>query len=1257
MAKSKPPKGVKAEAKAEAKAEVKARVQAEAEDSALPGVNPATPEHVDPEHSLPFQIVGIGASAGGIEALSELFSALDQDTGMAFVVVQHLDPTHSSMIAEIISRKTGMKTATAVHQEPVEPNTIYIIPPGKNMVFGEGRLQLSPRTELRGQHRPIDHFLRSLAEEHGYKSIAVILSGMGNDGTLGIEELKAAGGFTFAQDDSAEHSSMPRSAVATGCVDMVLNPSEIARELARIGKHPLLAGSPPKALSSAQQSFQEIIDELRDVVGVDFTNYKRSTLHRRITRRMVLHKFEDLQQYLEYMRAHREEVEALYDDILINVTSFFRDPDAYEVLKTHVFPSLTADRSRHEAVRVWALGCSTGEEAYSIAMAYTEFAEANGRRVPIQIFATDLNGAGIEKARTGLYAKGIEQDVSPERLRRFFSEIDGSYRITKPIRDMCVFARQNVLADPPFSRMDLVACRNVLIYLEPVLQQRLIPMLHYSLRNHGFLWLGTSESIGAYRDLFEPQSAKYKVYTKKPGAPRLSAHMHFERPNIAAQALRSKIALPRESIVVEQNREADRILLARYAPPAVVITPDLEILQYRGDTTPYLAPATGRASLNLLKMLRDGLVPAVNRAVRQALHEKTAVREDGLRVRTESRWRELSIEVVPIMSLGHEDALLVLFHDKNGESARIAVPPPIIPADEAQREIERLRTELAATRDFLQSVIEEQEATNEELQSANEEVQSANEELQSTNEELETSKEEIQSTNEELEMVNDELNNRNIELTRSNNDLANLLSTVHLPIVIVGRDLVIRRLTPAAEEMLNLIPADVGRPLGNIKMSVSIPDLDELLLEVIDTVSVRECEVRDAHGRLYLVRIRPYKTSENKIDGAVLILIDIDAAKIAEQALRESETRFTSLANSAPVLIWVSGSNGLEYANPAVTEFFGIGDADVRNYEWDQFVHPQDRAGFMANYAERSKRHERFEAQVRLRRADGEYRWMQAIAVPRALPSEFSGYVACCFDITDLKRAEAAMRDADNIKNRFIAVLGHELRNPLAAVRNSIEAIALSRRDPNVLERALDVIGRQSNNMVRLVDDLLDISRVTHGMLTLQKRRVDLVAVLRRAIEATEHMRNAAGQSLHADLPPQPVWVDADSVRLEQIFGNLLINASKFTNAGGNIKAIVASVAGSTPATSGLAAPFVSVRIIDDGIGVSPAMVNRIFELFVQGQMPSSSRAAGMGLGLPLTKQLVELHGGTISAKSDGEGKGLEIEIRLPVIEMPAALQ
>ncbi|HEY7238211.1 MAG TPA: chemotaxis protein CheB, partial [Burkholderiales bacterium] len=739
-------------------------------------MNPAVEDHLTPKESLPFPIVAIGASAGGLEAITALLNNLRADTGMAFVVIQHLSPTHTSLLSEILTRATRMRVAQVEQHMAIKPNHIYVIPPGKDLVIAEGHLVLAPRTD-RGQQRPVDHFMRSLAEEHGHKAIGVVLSGTGNDGSLGVQEIKAGGGITFSQDTTAEQQGMPQNAIATGAIDFVLPPDEMGKELGRVARHPYVRPTFEETTASLHEAtMQRILATVRQATGVDFDGYKRNTINRRVARRMVLHRIDELSEYARFLHGKPAELEALFQDLLINVTSFFRNPEAYEALKTLVFPKLTESRSRHEQVRIWALGCSTGEEAYSLAMAFTEYAEQSGRAMDAQIFATDLNGAGIDRARAGIYAKGIVQDVSPERLRRFFVEVDGSYRITKKIRDMCVFARQNVLADPPFSRLDLVACRNLLIYLEPQQQQRLIPMLHYALRNQGYLWLGGSETIGAYRELFDPLDIRHKIYAKKAvaGHNYVAPAAHRWEPHRGG---RREVVAPAREVVVEAQREAERMLVSRYAPPSVVVNDALEIVQFRGDTGPFLAPAPGRATLGLLKMLREGLMLGVRSALQKARKAKAPFRAKDLRVRSNGGWRHLDVEVIPLKGLGAAGAYMVVFE----ESAQAVMARARQMHDDALaqtahdqtqskaergKETTRLAQELAATREYLQSLIEQQEAANEELQSANEEVQSANEELQSINEELETSKEEIQSANEELATVNDELQNRNLELSR-----------------------------------------------------------------------------------------------------------------------------------------------------------------------------------------------------------------------------------------------------------------------------------------------------------------------------------------------------------------------------------------------------------------------------------------------------------------------------------------------------------
>jgi two-component system, chemotaxis family, CheB/CheR fusion protein len=1097
--------------------------------------------------------------------------------------------------------------------------------------------------------------MRSLAEEQGHRAIGVVLSGTGSDGTLGISEIKAAGGITFAQDSTAEHDNMPRNAIATGAVDFVLAPEEIGRELVSIARHPLARGDGQAAID--ESALVRILDVLREMKGVDFSNYKRGTLQRRIARRVILHKLDGLETYVRLLQANAAEVDALYRDVLISVTSFFRNPEAYDALKAEIFPRLTEGRGRLDPVRIWALGCATGEEAYSLAMLYSEYCEESGRRVPLQVFATDLNGAGIEKARTGMYAKGIVQDVAPERLRRFFVEVDGHYRIAKPIRDMCVFARQDVLADPPFSRLDVIACRNMLIYLQPPLQQRLIPVLHYALRGEGVLWLGSSETIGAHRDLFELVDPRHKIYKKKGGKRDMDGALLLPRWRpTASRDERPGEAPARLPVTGDPHREADRLLLTRFAPPSVVVNDDLEIVQFRGDTSPFLTPAQGRASLNLLKMVREGLLVAVRGAAHRALRERLPAKEAALRVKDHEGWREVDILVMPLK----EGGLLITFEepskhvaararemDAQARASQKSADKALASrgSDEtAEREVARLQQELSAMRDYLQAMTEQHQASQEELQAANEEVQSANEELQSINEELETSKEELQSSNEELATVNDELQNRNSELSRLNNDLSNLLAGVQMAVVMVDMDLRIRRFTGLAEKLLRLGAADLGRSIADLKLNMQVPELPSMVAEVIREVVSVEADVQDSTGRWYSLGVRPYRSADNRIEGAVLAFVDVDTHKRAELAIRESEARFELLAGSAPVPIWMSDPQGVRYVNPAFERFVGETEEMIRGTDIGRFLHPDDREGYTGAFTRAVAARSDFHARCRFRRTDNSYRWMQVVGSPRMLADgTFMGYVGSIVDVTEMKEAEEALRELDRGKNEFLAMLAHELRNPLAGIRNATRLLAS--HDAEAVEQAVTIIDRQGAHMARMVDELLDVARINSGRIQLRVEEVELLSVLRQSIELTAAERSLADQhlALHADCPQ--AWVSGDAMRLGQVFSNLLNNASKFSRRGGHIEVRVEMQTGAG------AAPAVVVHIRDDGIGIEPRMLARIFELFVQAERPVDPARGGIGLGLTLARRLLELHGGSIEASSAGTGQGSVFSVRLPTIE------
>ena len=843
------------------------------------------------------------------------------------------------MLTELLARLTGIPVREAKNGMPIEANHIYVIPPNADMAIRHGILSLKTRTEARGQHTPIDAFFRSMAEELKNRAIGVVLSGTGSDGTLGLRAIKAEGGLTFAQDEkSAKYEGMPLSAVHAGVVDFVLTPQRISQELLRIARNPAVAF--PEAVVVAELPAKErsgldtIFKLLRGATGVDFAHYKPSTIQRRIARRMAVNKIEQFGDYVSFLARSRTEVDALYLDLLINVTSFFRDPDTFNAIKEKIFPQLMEERPKDEPIRIWVPACSTGEEAYSLGIALLECLQEVGSKLALQIFATDVSEQVLDQARIGVYPASISADVPAERLRNFFVKTDGGYQIAKSVRDLCVFARQDITRDPPFSNLDLISCRNLLIYMDQEMQRKIIPTFHFALKPSGVLVLGSSESIGGFADLFRLMDNKNKIYAKKVVPRRANielAGFALEKPGPFAR----RGMAPAHAEQFDAEKEADRLVLARYAPAGVLVNDSFEITQFRGQTGQFLEPASGAATLNLLKMAREGLFVPLRAALNRARQENATVHADGLKVRANGGWLTVNVEVVPIKPAPADQAsgFLVLFEKgaKTPEAAAPAKSGPPPPVEERRdEELERLRQELDSTREYLQSNVEEQQATNEELHAALEELQTSNEELQSTNEELTT--------------VNEELENRNSELTRVNNDLVNLLASANIPIVILDNDLCIRRFTPMAEKALNLIPTDVGRPFSDIRTSIDAADLEGLLHEVLDTLTARELEVRDKSGAWQSLRLRPYKTMENRIEGVVLTLVDIDALKRSLEETADAREFIEAAATTArqPLLI-LDGELKVEKANRAFYRHFRLVPEDTEGRpvreigkgEWD----------------------------------------------------------------------------------------------------------------------------------------------------------------------------------------------------------------------------------------------------------------------------------------------------------------------------------
>ena len=894
-----------------------------------------------------FPIVGIGASAGGLGAFEAFFSAMPADTksGMAFVLVQHLAPDHKSILCELVRRFTRMQVFEVEEGMTVRPHCIYIIPPSRDMALLNGTLHLLEPSAPRGLRLPIDFFFRSLAEDQHERAIGILLSGTGRDGTLGIRAIKGEGGMVMAQNpESTEHDGMPSSAIATGLVDFVLPPAEMPARLISFVIHafgkilrPISSPAPPQA----DDSMQKIFILLRSLTGHDFSGYKQNTISRRIDRRLAVHQIERRDEYVRYLQQNPAETEALFRDFLIGVTSFFRDPEAFAVLEAQVIPRLLAGKSPGAGIRVWTAGCSTGEEAYSIAILLRERMEALKRSFRIQVFATDIDRRAIKLARVGDYPASITADVPPERLARFFT-LDpdgGAYRINKVIRDMLIFSEQDFIRDPPFSNLDLIVCRNLLIYLNAELQKKLISLFHYALNPDGVLFLGTSETVGEFVNLFAAIDHKAKLYRRKEdGSRALRPAKGIKLPPDTEECIPPKPSgNPPDDSKIQLRELTERALLEHYAPASALVDKHGQILFLQGRTGLYLEPAPGEAGMNILKMAREGLRQELTNVLRKASVQKGPIRRPRLRIKTNGEFSHVDLTVWPVAANSGEPAeptrfLVVLEETPASDKVKAAVLDSVEDPDVDER-VAALKQELQDKEESLQAMNEVLESANEELSTSNEEMQSINEELQSTNEELETSKEELQSINEELATVNAELQQRVTDLSQVNNDVSNLIASTGMGIIFVDIQQNIRRFTPSVIQVINLIPTDLGRPLGHIVSNLK--GYDQLVADVqavLDSLTTREVEVQTVKGAWYLLRIRPYRSLENVIDGAVITFTEITETKKAQAVLQEYEVhrRLAVVIRDAHAAITVQDLAGRILAwNPGAVRIYGWSEAEA----------------------------------------------------------------------------------------------------------------------------------------------------------------------------------------------------------------------------------------------------------------------------------------------------------------------------------------
>jgi two-component system, chemotaxis family, CheB/CheR fusion protein len=1082
-------------------------------------------------------IVGIGASAGGLEAITELLGALPAATGMAFIVVQHLDPRHESLLAEILAKKTAIPVSVALSGEIVQPDQVYVIPPDVTLTVLGGRFDLSPRPSMPERFLPVDALFKSLAEGSGDKAIAVVLSGGDSDGSSGAEAVRRAGGLTLAQSpETARFPDMPRHAIETGCIDLVLRPNEIAHELVRLGQRLSAAAASGPAnrvdrTDADEASLRHIFYRLRSVHGVDFIHYKRTTMWRRLERRMALRRIDGLDEYRRLIDDDPGEMAALYQDFLIRVTQFFRDPDSFDSLRRYVFPVVCEGLSGKRSLRLWVPGCASGEEVYSVAIALLEYFGESVPSAGIQIFGTDVSETALQHARAGVYSASAVHEVSSERLQRFFTKQNGEYRVVKDIRDLCLFARQDVTHDPPFSRLDLISCRNLLIYLDGVAQQRVLRAFHYALRPEGMLIFGPAESIGPSSDLFEQVDKRFRVYRRLPAYHGGSGMPLIHSSDSSAPTSGKKDTahdVDTESLL----READRLLLARFAPASLVVNHAFTIRQFRGHIGPYLEPAGGAPSFDLRRVVRPELLVRLTPAIQEATSTGAPSHHD---VRMEDG-RAVSIEVIPLKGSPDARAFLILFDDgaRHPPSAEVPAAAAALSESDKDRRLVELERDIAGLRAYLRAAIEEHGAVEEELKSAHEEVLSANEEFQSTNEELQTSKEELQSTNEELTTTIDELRHRNQELAALNAELDET-----------------RRATERARSYADIIIDTVRQPLA-------VLDSTQRILRVNSAFSL-DLEV-----------------PPEKAEGQLLHEIDDGRWNIPELRQRLRDV--------------VSGAHTME-------------DHEVT---------------------------------LELARQGHRVMSLNARKLPR--DAERAELLLLAFnDVTVRAGITAGLVATNERKDEFLAMLGHELRHPLTPITHAIYLLRLGNPEPAIAE-LLDTIDTQTQTLLRFVNDLLDVARIGRGLIEVRRDPVDLASVIREATRVVEPLVETRQHKLSLKLPADPVYVNGDAGRLKQVITNLLENAAKFTEPGGQITVTLEQRDSSV---------LLSVR--DTGIGIARENLERIFEPFTQAHA-SLTGGSGLGLGLSVVRRVIELHGGQIAATSGGLTTGSEFVVRLPLL-------
>ena len=1178
---------------------------------------------------------------------------------MAFVVVVHLSPEHESHIAELIQRGCALPVKQVTDGLKIEANHVYVIPPKSSLVMQDGTLGLSPFPAGPNQRMTIDRFFLTLADAHLQRSVAIVLSGTGSDGSHGIRHVKAQGGVTFAQaPEEAEYGTMPRNAIATGSVDFVLAAREIPAKLQAIWRNaqsinlPALEDQPTAedTLAQAEDALREVIALVRTRTGHDFSHYKRATLLRRIERRLQVNQLRDLAAYRDFLREHADESRHLLADLLISVTSFFRDPETMDAIARTVVPALLEGREQGGAVRVWVVGCATGEEAYTFAMLLTEAAERKGAPTQVTVFATDIDEEALAFARVGHYPAGIRDQVSAERLRRFFVPDDDGYRVQKSLREMVMFATHNIVQDPPFSKLDCIACRNVLIYLDRHAQGKVVDLLHFALRPEGYLVLGMSESVDDRNDGFVVVDKAHRIYQQEP---RRRGLMLASLPAFTPTGAAAGPPAPSPARRLVSYGELHYGLLEHYAPPSVVVDERGDVVHLSEHAGRFLQLRAGEPSFNLMRVVPDETRFELRAMFDQAMQTMRTVEREFVFPRASAPASHVTVTMHPVRDRTTAKAVvLVIFNEEAQPASRPAPPPPLPPDAVASR----LEEKLQDTQSQLRAVIEQYEVQNEELKASNEELQATNEELRAATEELETGKEELQSINEELVTVNQELKNKVDEATRISDDLQNFIVSTEIAVLFVDRSLRLMRFTPFARQIFNVIPSDVGRALLDLRHRLEGVALEEDIASVFSSLRVVERECRTEDGHWYIMRILPYRTTEDRISGAVLTFVDITRRREAEEAGKRHLAWLRLIVDSVAeyAILTLDDAGRIQSWNRGAEMLFGYRADEVAGRDFAMLFLPEDAAdGTPANELRTAREAGRAEDERWQLRKDGSRFFANGLTAP-LLEGTAPGYVKLLRDLTEkqlaIQRREAllasemasreAAERANRLKDEFLATLSHELRNPLALILMQSEILlrASELRGHRRLTDAVETIHQMVRAQAQFVDDMLDVSRARTGKLRIERNTVALREVVAESIGALRRDAEQSGIALEVNLPDEPMLMEADGVRLKQVAWNLLSNALKFTPSGGSVHVRLEREG-----------EVARLDVQDSGEGLAPELLPRVFDWFRQADTGSRRRKGGMGIGLALVKQLVELHGGRVEAFSEGPGRGARFTVRLPL--------